>query len=138
MMKSWPFSVASFAAVTEFRYCTSAIVARIMMSAMTTINSMSVHPPSDRRLRARATRECHMARLPIPVFRAVKRLAVGLGIDVIHVLPAPDPGVRRVLKGPLAPICRASQRIDGNPAQELFLAPSRVVRDQGAVNELLE
>src|SRR5688572_9350886 len=118
MMKSCVLSVASFAEVIEFRYCTSPIVARIMISAITTISSMSVQPPSLSRRRAWRMTSADMGTyLPVLVLRAVERRAFRLGVDVEHVLPAPHLAVRLILVRPLAPVGRIREGIEGNSAE---------------------
>src|SRR5262245_34765896 len=76
--------------------------------------------------------------LPVPVFRAVQRLAVERRVDVEHVLAAPARRVRLVLIRPHAPFGAVGHRIGRNAPQELELPARRVVRGGDALDERVE
>src|SRR5260221_1862168 len=121
MRKRSVCSVASFVAVTELRYCTSPIAARIEISEMTIRSSTRVKPA-----------------LPVSVLRAIESLACCLGVHVEHIAASPCRGVRLVPVGAHPPFIRMGDRIDGNPAQELELDARRVVGLGDALHERLE
>src|SRR3954464_11522666 len=100
-------SVASRAEITELRYCTRPIAARIEISEITISSSTSVNPSLERR---RAT--FNIVGLPVLVFRAVERLAVGLRVDVEHVAAGPGGRIGFVGVGTHAPFRRVGHRID--------------------------
>src|SRR5215208_2749176 len=123
MRKRSVASVASFADITEFRYCTSPIAARIEISEMTMSSSTRVNPTS----RLRRFVGASALALPVPVFGAIERLACCFGIDIEHIAASPCCGVRPVAVGAHPPLRRLRDRIDRDPAQELDLHPRRVV-----------
>src|SRR4051794_30967901 len=109
------------------------MAARMPMRATTVMSSMSVNPRSWPFLRMTdlfttfaataipapiATRD---ATLPVPVLRAVERLAVRLAVDVVDVLAAPGGRVGIVLVAAHAPLVLAGHGIDRDPPQELQL-----------------
>src|SRR5215218_9889215 len=103
------------------RYCTIARLARMTISASTTIISMMVKP-----------------RLPVLVLRPIERSPARRRVDVKHILPAPGGRVRIVLVRPQAPFSRLHHRIDRHAPQELDLASGDVVRRRDSLDERFE
>src|SRR6187551_605528 len=103
------------------RYCTIARLARITISASTTISSMIVKP-----------------RLPVLVLRPIEPSSVGSGVHVEHVLPAPGGRVGFVLVRPETPFGGAGHRVDRNSPQETDLAAGDVVGRRHALDQHLE
>src|SRR5436190_8020482 len=103
------------------RYCTIARLARITISASTTINSMIVKP-----------------RLPVLVLRPIKRSPVRGRADVEHILPAPGGGVGVVLVRPQAPFGRLDHRVDRYASQEPDFATGHIVRGRYAFDQRLQ
>src|SRR5688572_17783312 len=103
------------------RYCTIARLARITMSASTTINSMMVKPP-----------------LPVLVFRPIEPCPLRRRVDVEDVLPPPRGGVGVVLVRAHPPLGRLGHRVNGNAPEEFDLAAGHVVRRRHAFDERLE
>src|ERR1700752_4844266 len=111
--------------MTLCRYCTMPIVAKVTMIDMTTISSISVKPRCDRRL-------------PITVFRPIKRGCRRGRVDVEHVLAAPARGIGIVLVGPLAPPGALGHRINRNTAKKFQLASGCIVVGGHAVDKRVE
>src|SRR4029078_7138251 len=107
------------------------MLARITMSDITIISSMSVNPGT--RGSGFRTR-C----LPVTVLRPIQRGTAALRIHVEHVLPAPTRRIRFVLIGPQPPLGVVGHRIARNGAEEFELAAGRVVCDGYSVHELVE
>src|SRR6185436_21085409 len=103
------------------RYCTIARLARVTISASTTINSMIVKP-----------------RLPVLVLRPIKRCPVRRRVDVEHILPTPGGRVGVVLVRPQAPFGGLDHRIDRYVSQEPDLAASDVVRGRDTFDQRLQ
>src|SRR4030095_14826702 len=112
------------------------MLARMTMSDITIISSMSVNPPSLARLAATLRRG--RGSLPVTVLRPVPRGAAALRIHVEHVLAAPTRRIRFVLIGPQPPLGIVGNRIDRNAAEEFELAARRVVGDGHSVHQLVE
>src|SRR4051794_6917061 len=118
------FSVDSFAEMTEFRYCTSPMAARIEMSEMTISSSTSVNPPG--------------RPLPVLVFRTIERLGVGFRENVEDIAAPPRCGVGSVRVRPHSPLGALGHGIDGNPPEKLELHTGRVVVLGDAVHQRFE
>src|SRR5947207_2684771 len=125
------FSTDSFARMTLFPYSVSATLASVIISAITTITSMSVNP-SNLRTREPANR------LPVTVLRPIQAGATALRIHVKDVLPAPRRRIRLVLIGPQPPFGAAGHRIDRDASQVLQLRPRGVIGASHAFDERLE
>src|SRR5688572_13880426 len=103
------------------RYCTMARLARITISASTTINSMMVKP-----------------RLPVLILRAIERRSSRRRVHVEHILATPRRRIRVVLIRSLAPLRRLGHRVDRNPPEELDLAAGDIVGCRHSLDQRLE
>src|SRR4051812_20453232 len=108
-----------------WRYCVMPIVARMTISAITTISSIIVKPRVERSL-------------PVTVLGAIERGALEGGVDIEYILAAPPRGVGVVLVGTLSPFGVVGHRVDRYPPQELELAAGGVVDDCDTFDERVE
>src|SRR4029079_3130955 len=137
-------SVASLALWTELRYCTTPIVARIEINAMTMSSSMSVKPRARRIVSfifVPALSELPFTRVegsPVAVLGSVEPRSLCLGVDVVDVAAAPRRGVRFVAVRSQSPVSSLRHRVLRNAAKEFQLSAGRVVRHGDAFNERLE
>src|SRR2546423_5453241 len=115
--------------MTLFEYSVRPTLARTTISAITTINSMSVKP-EDVRHRTIA--------LPVTIFGPVESRAAALRVHVKDVLPAPRRRVRLVLIRTQPPLHAVRHRIDRDAPQVLQLCSAGVVGARHAFDERLE
>src|ERR1051325_7115283 len=114
-----------------FWYSVRPTLARMTISAITTISSMRVNPAL---LRTRQ-RPTH---LPVTIFGPVEPRAVALRVHVKDVLPAPRRRVRLVLIRAQSPLHAVGHRIHGDAPQVLQLRSAGVVGARHPFDQRLE
>src|SRR5678816_955047 len=127
-------STDSFARVMLLVYTARPMLARITMSDITIINSMSVNPGirEPRNLLRGANH------LPVMVFGPIEPGALALRVHVEHVLAAPTRRIRLVLIGAQTPLVVVGHRVERNAPKEFELAAGRVVGNRDSLDERIE